>query len=361
MRCLMPLSCSTHASNCAFDLFLLCAGRALLGRHAFSPRTKGLARGLARVAIRRMTQQKLSAPGHVVHQAYLLQCLRLVHEFGALRVLTIAYAMFPVRTQKAASSAAKRVVGKALQEGYLACHIEADSRRYYALTLLGARVLHSFDDRYRVRSTTNALTFHRHEHREWCNVVALASRHHGLSSRSEAQIVGAAHTEIVHSFGHVPDALTYYVDDGEQRAMWHEIELSRRSTSGTKKLRHLVRTLIERRYLTHNNQEHNINLVMHCSTAKIERENRKVIGEALAECKADVQELDEDAEAAYVARVGAGQARRWFLVYINQLPEAVEGAWASSLPWPGCPGVVSSDIDVFLRHRDSEPAQGAAE
>lgn len=295
-----------------------------------------------------MNTQKLTAPGYLVQHAYLVQCLRLVHEFGALRVLTIAYAMFPARAQTAASAAAKRVVSNALKLGYLDCRIEVDSRRYYALTLRGARILHSVDDSYRVRSTTSVLNFHRREHREWCNVVALAARHRGLSSQSEAQIVGAAHGEIVRSFGHVPDAVTYYEESGEQCAAWHEIELSRRSTSGTKKLRHLVRTLIEKRYLTHNDQTHDINLVMHCATEKIERENRKAISEELAACGATIAELDDDADAAFAAQVGAGQARRWFLVYINRLPETVEQAWASSLPWSGCAGDVVSNIDVFL-------------
>lgn len=283
-----------------------------------------------------------------MQHAYMLQCLRLVHEFGALRALTIAYAMFPLRTQTAASAAAKRVVSNALKLGYLVCSIQPDSRRYYALTLRGARVLNSLDDRYRVRSTASSLNFHRHEHREWCNVVALAARHRGLSSRSEAQLVGAAHSEIVRSFGHVPDAVTYY-EDGECRAAWHEIELSRRSTSGTKKLAHLVRTLIEKRYLTHQGQEHNVTLVMHCATAKIERENHKVIGEALAACGVELLELEEDADAAYVAQVGSGARRWWFIVYINRLPGGVEGAWDSSLPWPGAPGSVASDVDVFLQ------------
>lgn len=284
-----------------------------------------------------MNPKKLTAPGHLVQKAYLTQCLRLVHEFGALRVLTIAYAMFPTRSQTAASAAAKRVVSNALKLKYLTYCIEADSRRYYALTLRGARVLHSVDDSYRVRSTTSALDFHRHEHREWCNVVALAARHRGLKSHSEAQIVGAAHREIVHSFGHVPDAVTYYTENGEHYVAWHEIELSRRSTSGTKKLAHLVRTLIERRYLTHNNQEHNVSLVMHCATAKIERENHKVIAETLAACGANVLELEDDADAAYITQVGTGAHRWWFVVYINQLPEKVEGAWSSELPWLSAP------------------------
>lgn len=295
-----------------------------------------------------MTSQKLTAPGRLVQHAYLTQCLRLVHEFGALRVLTIAYAMFPLRAQTAAAAAAKRVVSNALKLEYLAYHIEPDSRRYYALTLRGARVLNSLDDSYRIRSTTRALAFHRHEHREWCNVVALAARHRGLDSLSEAQIVGAAHSEIVHSFGHVPDAVTYYVDEnGEHCAAWHEVELSRRSMSGTKKLRHLVHTLIEKRYLTHQGREHNINLVLHCATPKIERENHRVIQAALAACDAKVQELEDDADAAYIARVGSGQARRWFLVYINQLPKDVGQVWLSSLPWPGAPGEVSSDVDIY--------------
>jgi hypothetical protein len=87
---------------------------------------------------------------------------------------------------------------------------------------------------------------------------------------------------------------------------------------------------------------------MHCATAKIERENRKVIGEALADfAGAQVLELEDDADAAYIAQVGAGARRWWFVVYINRLPENGEGAWGSELPWPGAPGEVSSDVDVY--------------
>lgn len=303
-----------------------------------------------------MTSQKLTAPGRLVQHTYLVQCLRLIHEFGALRVLTIAYAMFPLRAQKAASSAAKRVVSNALKFGYLACRIEPNSRRYYALTLRGARMLHTFDDRYSVRSTTSALAFNRHEHREWCNVIALAARHRSLSSLSEAQITGAAHTEMVRSFGHVPDAVTYCTEDDEHHAAWHEIELSRRSTSGTKKLAHLVRTLIEKRYLTHDNQEHNINLVMHCATAKIERENHRDIRAALVDYCAlnenmNLQEAEEEHQSpAFALQISSDNGPvRWFVVYINLLPASVELTWGSELPWPGAPGTVSSKIDVFLQ------------
>lgn len=345
----MPLSSSTHASNCAFDLVFSFLPVTSNGTKSAGSTPRGWRGGKERVAIRRMNPKKLTAPGYLVQQTYLLQCLRLVHEFGALRSITIAYAMFPLRTQAAASAAAKRVLSNALNLGYLTYHIEPNSRRYYALTLRGGRILHSIDDRYRVRSTTSSLNLHRHEHREWCNVITLAARHRGLSSRSEAQIVGPAHSEIVHSFGHVPDAVTFYAESYDYRAAWHEVELSRRSASGTKKLRHLVRTLIEKRYLTHHNAEHNLTLVMHCATAKIERENRRVVGEALVACGAELMELDADAEPAYVAQVGTGALRWYFPIYINRLPANVEVAWSSSLPWPGAPGTVSSDVDVFLK------------
>jgi hypothetical protein len=293
-----------------------------------------------------MKKQKLTVSGHLVQHAYMVQCLRLVHEFGALRVLTIAYAMFPRRAQTAASAAAKRVVSNALKLGYLVCKIEPDSRRYYALTLLGARVLNSSDDRYRVRSTTKALVFHRHEHREWCNVVALAARHRGLSSYSEAQIKGTAHGELMDVFKHMPDALTYYTDtEGRACVAWHEVDLSRRSTKDKQRLAHLVHTLITQRFLTHENQQHNINLVMHCGTAKIKRENHSVIDAALQEHSDDVL----SGPAAYEATISEGEDFRVFQVDINELPETVEGTWGSSLPWPGAPGAVSSGIDVFMQ------------
>jgi hypothetical protein len=139
--------------------------------------------------------------------------------------------------------------------------------------------------------------------------------------------VGAAHSEIVSIFGHVPDAVTYYDEDEKPCAAWHEVELSRRSVSGTKKLRHLVHTLIEKRYLTHDGREHNINLVLHCATAKIERENHRVIQEELAACAAIVQEFNDDARAEAVAY--AAKTAEEAEAAATENAEAAEAAYAA--------------------------------
>lgn len=301
-----------------------------------------------------MTSKKLTAPGHVVQHAYLIKCLSLMHDFGALRVPVVGFAMFPGRAPSAALAAAHRVVTNALQLEYIEYVIAPDSRRYYALTLRGARMLHSVDASYCVKAGAPALRMQHREHREWCNIIALASRHRGMLSMSEPQIKGAMYAEIVRYFGHVPDAVTYYDDEHSNPcAMWHEVELSRRSqgskNSGDKKLAHLVMTLIEKRYLTRGERTHDISLTLHCATAKIERECRRIVEAALAAHATSLAELDDDAEASYVAQIGTGASRRWFSVYVTQLPATVEGAWSCpALPWPGAPGLAESDVDVYL-------------
>lgn len=284
------------------------------------------------VAIRRMTT---ASNPHLVHLEHQLRCLQLVHEFGAMRMQTIAYAMFPKKTPSAAYAAAKRAVRDAGGKEYLVYGRQPNSNRYYALTLRGARKLHSLDDSRDVHSTTSALEFRRLEHREWCNIVALSSRHRGLRSYSEMQIRGTANSELMDVFKHRPDALTYYVDARRKACVaWHEVDLSRRSTSDKKRLAHLVHTLIEQRFLTHEKQEHDINLVMHCRTAKIQRENHALIGAVLAKYPGELLSGPE----AYQLTIGEGKDARVFQVDINELSAAIEGVWGSSLPWPEAPG-----------------------
>lgn len=304
-----------------------------------------------------MTLKKLNRSGGLVQQAYLEKCLKLVHEFGTLRMISIAFAMFPARTPSAAQAAAQRMVTNAFRLGYLAYLTAPDSRRYYALTREGASMLNALDDSYCYRSTAGvgALRLKNREHREWCNIIAIASTHRKLVSKSESQISGPAYTEIIQYFDHAPDAVTYYDEDGQHFAAWHEVELSRRSTSGTKKLTHLVRTLIEKRYITHDNLEHDINLMMHCATPKIERENHKVIRAALVDCcvlneNMHLQEAEEEHQSpSFALQISAvNRPVRWFMVYINLLPASVERTWNSSIPWPGAPGTPTSDVDVYL-------------
>ena len=300
---------------------------------------------MARVAIRCMTTQKLTVQGYEAQEAYMLECLRLVHEFGALRRIALAYAMFPTRTPIGAAGAAKLVLKNALSLGYLECARRVNSWRHYALTIRGARVLHEADDSYRVRSTQKSLTVQRYKHREWANIITFASRHRGMHSVSEVQLLGAAHNEILTYIGHLPDALSFYVDaDGEHRVAWHEVDSSRRSSADRRRLAHLIRTLIEKRYLTHEKKPHTIHLVMHCGDAQIRREVHSLIEAELSLVSAEVNTND----SAIAAAVGKGEAERYFLVDINTLPKKIEEVWSSSLPWPDAPGQVSGKFDMFL-------------
>lgn len=218
---------------------------------------------------------------------YLLEALELLMRYGTLRVHGLAFGLFPNRTQSAAQAAAQRVVANAVERGFMANADDPASRfRYYALTAAGARFVRNEGGPVDASPTTHLpkkLT--RAHHREWTNLCSIAAIRRGLESYAETDYYGQSfRTELNERFGHIPDALTFADIGNRPTAVWHEIELSRRSmrnfdlrplkpgeqdSSGIGKWRQLLHTLRQRCVLTHRGADHRLMLVVHCASSTL--------------------------------------------------------------------------------------------
>jgi len=218
---------------------------------------------------------------------YLMEALELLMRYGTLRVQGLAFGLFPNRSQPAALAAAQRVVANAVERGFVVGADDPASRfRYYALTAAGARFLRDEGDVSDAASTTHLLKkLTRAHHREWTNLCSIAAVRRELESYAETDYYGQSfRTELNERFGHIPDALTFADIGNRPTAVWHEIELSRRSMrnlvtrplapgeqdkSGIGKWRQLLHTLRQRRVLTHRGTDHWLMLVVHCASSTL--------------------------------------------------------------------------------------------
>ena len=305
-----------------------------------------------RVAIRVMTMTQravLTRAGPAAQRAYLLAFLRLVHQHECVRMYTVAFALFPNRTQSAALAAAQRVVTNAKQQRYIQSVNWMDSHRYYALTKRGAAFLNELDPELEAHSTMHALHLENKRHRHWGVLIAIASAQRGMEGFSEALISGEMHNDITTYFGHTPDAVTI----ANNIAVWHEVETSRRSTTrraetqgtlcGAEKLTHLVRTIREKRVLEHRGWAYPLILVMHCAGEAIERSVRAILDAA-------VKTLGGEKTSTGYSVPCDGADSDPLTITINLLPlEPEDGAWCGLLPWAGCPVKPVSECDEYLR------------
>lgn len=293
----------------------------------------------------------LNRAGPAVQHVYLVSFLRLLCRYECMRTYTVAFAMFPTRTQSAALAAAQRVVTNANKKGYIHALNWMDGRRYYALSPKGARFLNELDPEYCARSTVSALSRQNKNHRDWSVLIAIASEHRQFSGFSESLIAGDMHNDITSYFGHIPDAVTVM----PQAAIWHEVETSRRSTTrrvespnalcGAEKLVHLVQTLRVKHVLTHHGKTYPVMLAMHCAGDKIEREVRALIEKAISPFLWEKKDYGYD-----VAREGSQS--RSMMIIVNSLPLTPEdGAWTDVLPWAMSPGEPKSDVDRFVQRQ----------
>lgn len=311
----------------------------------------------------------LTRAGIEVQHNYLVAFLRLLARFEVLRMHTIAYGLFPSRTQSAALAAAQRVVSNAVKQRYVESVVWTNARRYYALTGKGARFVNELDPDFGARATGAALRLLNKEHREWGVLIAMASEHRRMPGFSESLIAGQMHTDITTYFGHTPDAVTLFGDI----AVWHEVEMSRRSTtrrraaprtlSGAEKLIDLVRTLRTKHHITHGGKQYPVALIMHCATDKIEREVRNLILAAIRphggiereegfevdfdRTPADDEVPDDMPEGGVLSEPTEGPAA--LQIVINKLPATPEEAWSGVLPWAGCPGEPHGPVDEFIQ------------
>jgi len=229
----------------------------------------------------------LIADALLARRHYLLEALELLMRYGTLRVQSLAFGLFPNRSQPAAIAAAHRVVANAVAHSLIAsADYPAHSFRYYALTAAGARVVREQGGINDAEPTTHLLKkLTRAHHREWTNVCSIAARRRGLESYAETDYYGQAfRQDLTERFGHIPDAVTFANLGNRPTAVWHEIETSRRSmrnlqtrplrpdetdNSGIGKWRSLLHTLRQRCVLTHRGQDHRLMLVVHCASSTL--------------------------------------------------------------------------------------------
>ena len=291
----------------------------------------------------------LNRAGPAVQRAYLLSFLHLVHQHECVRMYTVAFALFPNRAQSAAQAAAQRVVTHAMKLRYVRAVNWTDEHRYYALTQRGANFLNELDAELCAQATVHALHLQQKNHRHWGVLIAIASEHRGMLGFSEALISGEMHSDITTYFGHTPDAVTIHGD----KAIWHEVETSSRSTTrraktpdvmcGTEKLIHLVRTIREKRALEFRAFMHPITLVMHCAGDAIERQVRTLVEAAVMPLKG------KKVKDGYSVPCDGADSDNLTII-INRLPvEPENGAWCNVLPWSNCPGEVHSASDSYLQ------------
>lgn len=297
----------------------------------------------------------LTKPGTEVQHYYLVTFVRMLCRHQVMRMHTIAYALFPNRTQSAAMTAAQRVVSNARKKGYITHVNWMNGRRYYALTSKGARFLNELNEEEGAHSTVPALRKQNKDHREWGTLIAIASEQRGMSGLGEAEIAGSMYADLTKYFAHIPDAVTLVNRGNVRHALWHEVETSRRSTTrrtttpkescGAEKFAHLVETLRNKFYLTHAGEEWRLTLILHCGSAKIERELRGLLVGAGGTPEGDGYTFP------FSRRTPTPEL---LAVVINQLPGEHENAWTGVLPWRGCDLEPKSPIDRFV-HR---PARG---
>lgn len=316
-----------------------------------------------------MKKNHLTKNGIEVREFYLNEALKLVQRYGVVRAHTLAFGLFPNRAQKAATAAAQRVLANATKAGYLRSKEDVKTRRrYYALTISGARYLNDVAPEYPAHAT-QALLKHmsRANHRDWGILIAMASnmREH-MYGVTEDLLWTKLRNETLDYFGHVPDTLTFYKNgSGKRIVVWHEVEASRRSRtasynerakakaigktarSGMDQLRDLLTKLRVKRFLTFENQEYTVALTLHCATSKIEREIRNVIEDVFS--KIGVVESNGVYSVAFNSAAYGD-----LVILINRLPEKVERTWIDTLgmPWPNAPKqIVTTVTHQYLAYK----------
>jgi hypothetical protein len=342
--------------------------------------------------------RQLKASGVTAQEHYLRHGLTLLHIHGTLRVKTLAYALFPNRTEKAALAATYRMLANAADQDFIEFADEKKSRhRYYALSRSGAAYLRSTGDVPDAAPTMALLnktgieagsSLVKARHREWTNVLAIAAKQRGHQSWSETAYGDSGFRgDISLHIGHVPDALTVVETSTGNAAIWHEVELSRRSRgpnrvvkrkdektgkvqtivveSGQTKLVKLVTALREHKALLDQDGEpHVAHLMFHCATPLIASEVARAISRG---CECIVTEgrhyahMEPDRQQYFRHLLlpldtgirKPGQTGEFLNIFIELLPHKgdVGKVWRKSeLPWEGAgPGLYPEFGEQFVR------------
>lgn len=346
--------------------------------------------------------RQLTASGIKAQEHYLRQGLDLLHKHGTLRAKTLAFALFPNRSEKAAMAAAYRVLANASEQGLIEFADEKKSRhRYYALGRVGAAYLRSTSIAMDAVGTTALLnksgagvntSMVKARHREWTNVLAIAAILRGLKSWSETSYPRSGfRADVSQNIAHVPDALTVISAEtdggGDALAIWHEVELSRRSVgpdrevkqkdpktgkvrkvmvqSGRTKLLKLVAALRDNKVILNQDGEpHTVRLMFHCATPLIADEVASAIVRAYGGIILEddfYRALDEERRKIFrhltmpfdTGLRKPGQAVELLHIHIELLPHRgnIEMVWHDSLlPWAGAgPAIYPKFGEQFVR------------
>jgi hypothetical protein len=342
--------------------------------------------------------RQLIASGVKAQEHYLQLGLKLLHLHGTLRVRTLAYALFPNRAEKAALAAAYRVLANAADQAFIEFADEKKSRyRYYALSRSGAAYLRATGVVPEAAPTTALLNKTGSEarsnmvkanHREWTNLLAIASKQRGHRSWSETSYIHSGFQEDVsRRIGHIPDALTLFDGEDGAAAIWHEVELSRRSSgpprivkkkdaktgkmrtieveSGQTKLVKLVNALRERKVLLNREGErHTATLMYHCATPLIASEVERTIIRAFENTVAEgrrYDHLDVESQKSFkhlavpldIGVYNPDRALEYLNILIELLPHGgdIDKVWHDcNLPWEGAgPGIYPTFNEQFVR------------
>ena len=349
--------------------------------------------------------RQLTASGVKAQEHYLQVGLKFLQFHGTLRAKTLAYALFPNRTRKAAQAAAFRVLANAVELELVEYADEKKSRyRYYALNRTGAAYLRGTGAIPGAAPTTALLnrkgsettsSMAKANHREWTNLLAIAAKQRGHKSWSETSYIHSGfQQDISKRIGHIPDALTCFNGAQGPTAIWHEVELSRRSCgpartvkkrdpktgtvrtieveSGQTKLVKLVNALRERKVLLdQDGGRHPATLMYHCATPLIASEVARTIIRAFGDQAVEgthYDHLDVESQKYFkhlavpldIGLVKPGQVVEYLNILIELLPHngRIDEVWHDChLPWEGAGPVIYPEFnEQFVRTVGDEVA-----
>jgi hypothetical protein len=353
-----------------------------------------------RVAAERV--RTLKVDGNAASEIYLGDALRYLARVKTARAHSMAFALFPNRSQLAAFAAVQRILTNARTRGFVSAAVYAPTQhRYYAMTKRGAAWL---SEQHSEAGPFSATTAHLAavkwaEHREWTSMIEVsANARVGLESMDEFHIRGDAGVEVRNRYdGRVPDVLTFIPKQG--LVFWHEVELSRRSRwtpevdkkrkagaerqahakaeaqgrdnvvvtwsvprSGVEWFELTLRSIHRLRYVTHRAvgaefaAEFEIALILHCKTEVIRNELARLIRKTLGVLAV----VTERQEGQHFELPFASDGGQTFNIFLPLLPANSDHVWHDSgcLPWPGAPAALKPDAELRGEHFIAERSVG---
>ena len=306
-------------------------------------------------------KRTLTVDGNQVSASYLVSLLKHLSEFGTARTHSLAYALFPARTQTAAIAAIQRSLANAVSLGYVQFGaVEKTQHRFYALTKKGAAFLTDAQPELGpVSATTHLLkSMKKAEHREWTTMLTVWARlHNGLEAMNETALLGTPGKELNARFNHKPDGLTFDTTEPERPVVfWHEVELSRRSQwtnaqfekkrkatdkekkptafCGRRLFIKLLKEIWQLQYVEHDGKQYDVQLVLHCAGNQIKSSLKRWVRETLADDFYNQRYDLNEYENYFTATFGNKKHHRRFTIVFTDLPSDPGTVWHDSPVFP---------------------------